>query len=145
MRILRKTDLKLRLALRVVVLSALCFSAASVYVLFETDRSARSNADWIVEIVARNLRIELDRIHWGTAHFSQFPDLQNVATPLMSPGLCIAYRANSGETQQRFCSGTPPDDGGAPRIFAGLYWSLLVPVERLCARSSSATKRRARP
>ncbi len=127
MRISRKTDLKLRLALRVVVLSALCFSAASVYVLFETDRSARSNADWIVEIVAQDLRIQLDRIHWGTAHFSQFPDLQNVATPLMSPGLCIAYRANSGETQQRLCSGTPPDDGGAPRIFAGLYWSLFSP------------------
>ena len=65
MRILRKTDLKLRLALRVVVLSACCFAAAAAYVLFETDRAARSNADWIVDIVARNLQIQQDRIHWG--------------------------------------------------------------------------------
>ena len=127
MRILRKTDLKLRLALRVVVLSACCFAAAAAYVLFETDRAARSNADWIVDIVARNLQIQQDRIHWGNSHFSQFPDLQDVATPLMSPGLCIAYRARNGDTLQRFCSGTLPDQDDAPKLFASLYWTLFNP------------------
>jgi signal transduction histidine kinase len=127
MRILRKTDLKLRLALRVVALSACCFAAASAYVLFETDRAARSNADWIVGIVAKNLQIQQDRIHWGTIHFSQFPDLQDVATPLMSPGLCIAYRSKNGDTLQRFCSGTPPDQDDAPKLFANLYWTLFNP------------------
>jgi signal transduction histidine kinase len=127
MRILRKTNLKLRLALRVAALSACCFAMAAAYVLFETDRAARSNADWIVGIVARNLQIQQDRIHWGDIHFSKFPDLQDVATPLMSPGLCIAYRARNGDTLQRFCSGTPPDQAGAPKLFAILYWTLFNP------------------
>ena len=127
MRILRKSDLKLQLALRVVVLSACCFAAAAAYVLFETDRAARANAGWIVDIVARNLQIQQDRIHWGSMHFSQFPDLQDVATPLMSPGLCIAYRARNGDTLQRFCSGTPPDQHDAPKLFASLYWTLFNP------------------
>jgi hypothetical protein len=68
----RKTDLKLRLALRVVALSACCFVAASAYVLFETDQAARSRADWIVEIVASNLQIQQDRVHWGASISASF-------------------------------------------------------------------------
>jgi signal transduction histidine kinase len=127
----RKTDLKLRLALRVVALSACCFVAASAYVLFETDQAARSRADWIVEIVASNLQIQQDRVHWGGIHFSQFPDLEDVATPLMSPGLCIAYRSRGGDTVQRFCSGTSPGEADAPKIFASLYRTLFNPAREV--------------
>lgn len=125
--ILRRTDLKLRLALRVVALSAICFAAASSYVLFETDRSARAKADWVAEIVAKDLQLQQDRIHWVNFAFDQFPDLQNIATPLMTPGLCIAYRSKSGDILQRLCNGTPRDESDAPRFFAGLYRSLFDP------------------
>jgi len=127
MRMLRKTDLKLRLALRVMVLSAFCFGAAFAYILFETDRSARARADWTVEILARDLQLQKERINWIRIALDQFPDLQNIAIPLMTPGLCIAYRSKSGDILQRLCSGTLRDDSDAPRFFAGLYWSLFDP------------------
>jgi two-component system invasion response regulator UvrY len=54
---LRPIDLKLRLALRVVALAALCFVAAATYVLFDNDWSARAKMDTIARIVARDLQL----------------------------------------------------------------------------------------
>ncbi len=45
----------------------------------------------------------------------------------MMPGLCIAYRASSGDIVQRFCGGMPSENGGPPRAFAALYRSLFDP------------------
>ena len=39
----------------------------------------------------------------------------------MAPGLCIAYRAQSGDIVQRLCSGVAPEDTSAPRLFAYAY------------------------
>jgi signal transduction histidine kinase len=116
-----KVDLKLRLSLRVAALAALCFAAAAAYVLFETDRSAREQADSIAELVARDLALQQSQISWVKGAPIQFPDLQRVAAALMAPGLCIAYRAPSGEIVQRLCGGVAPDDASAPRLFADLY------------------------
>jgi len=120
-----KLDLKFRLFLRVVALAALCFAAAAAYVLFETDRSARARADWIAEVVAKDLALQQGQSHWIRGAPMQFPDLQRVAAAIMAPGLCIAYRAQTGEILQRLCSGAAPGDTGAPRFFADLYQRLF--------------------
>ena len=120
-----KLDLKFRLFLRVVALAALCFAAAAAYVLFETDRAARARADWIAEVVAKDLALQQGQSHWIKGAPMQFPDLQRVAAAIMAPGLCIAYRAQSGEILQRLCSGAAPDDTGAPQFFADLYQRLF--------------------
>ena len=120
-----RLDLKLRLTLRVAAVAALCFAAAAAYLLFETDRAARGRADWIAEMVAKDLALQQGQIHWIKGAPIQFPDLQRIAAALMAPGLCIAYRAPSGETLQRLCSGVAPGDTGAPQLFADLYQRLF--------------------
>jgi methyl-accepting chemotaxis protein len=120
-----KLDLKLRLSLRVAALAALCFAAAAAFVLFETDRSARARADWIAEVVAKDLALQQGQSHRIRGAPNQFPDLQRVAAAIMAPGLCIAYRAQNGEVLQRLCSGAAPGDTGAPRFFADLYQRLF--------------------
>ena len=127
MRLLRTADLKLRLALRVMALSLLCFGAAAAYVLIDADRAARAKIDWTAEIVAKDLQLQQERVLWASSAPGQFPDLQNIATAVMTPGLCIAYRAKSGDTVQRLCSGTPRDESDAPRLFADIYRSLFDP------------------
>ncbi|HUZ67856.1 MAG TPA: histidine kinase [Beijerinckiaceae bacterium] len=120
-----RLDLKFRLALRVAALAAFCFAAAAAYVLFETDRFERARADWIAEVVAKDLALQQDQMHWVRGAPDQFPDLQRVAMALMAPGLCIAYRAQSGEILQRLCSGAAPSNTGAPQLFADLYQRLF--------------------
>jgi len=57
-------DLKLRLALRVVALSALCLLAASAFVVFDTGRSARAKLTAIAGIVAKDLELQQSQLHW---------------------------------------------------------------------------------
>jgi signal transduction histidine kinase len=120
-----RLDLKLRLALRVASLAAFCFAAAAAYVLIETDRSAQARADWIAELVAKDIALQQNQIHWVRGAPIQFPDLQRAATAIMAPGLCIAYRAQNGEILQRLCSGAAPGDIAAPQLFADFYQQLF--------------------
>jgi len=81
-----KARSEIRLFLRVVALAGLCFAAAAAYVLFETDRSARARADWIAEVVAKDLALQQGQSHWIQGAPNQFPDLQRVAAAIMAPG-----------------------------------------------------------
>jgi signal transduction histidine kinase len=118
-------DLKLRLTLRVAAISALCGFAAAAYALVDADRTARAKADWTAEVVAKDLALQQDQLHWIKGGPDGFPDLQRVAAALAGPGVCVGYRTPSGEIAQRLCSGFAPSDVGAPEMFASLYQRLF--------------------
>ncbi|WP_253708441.1 sensor histidine kinase [Bradyrhizobium sp. WD16] len=120
-----RLDLKLRLALRVAAMAALCFTAAAAYVVFETSRSARARADWMADLAARDLSLQTGQNSWIKSGLVSFPDLQPIAAVVMAPGLCIAYRDRGGDLRQRLCSGADPADTAAPWLFAALYRRLL--------------------
>jgi signal transduction histidine kinase len=124
---LPRSDLKLRLTLRVVAVSAICFAAVSAYVLFDADRSARARTEAIAGMTAKDLELQLSKMDWVKGQPSAFPDLQIIATSVMAPGLCIAYRADKGDILQRVCGGKRPGDADPPEIFASLYRSLFDP------------------
>ncbi|WP_245311040.1 sensor histidine kinase [Bradyrhizobium valentinum] len=124
----RAVDLKLRLALRVVALAAVCFIAVAAYALFDSDRVARAKASRIAEIVARDLSLQQSQPKWASVSTSATPDLQRVAA-LMEPGLCIAYRNNAGAFLQGVCSGALSDELTAPEFFASVYGAIFRPGE----------------
>jgi signal transduction histidine kinase len=129
MRILRRTDLKYRLTLRIVAVAAFCFAATAAYVLVDADRSARARIEAIAAIAAKDLELQRSKMDWVKVRGqpAAFPDLQNIATALMAPGLCIAYRGESAEILQRFCGGTQDADADPPAVFAALYRTLFDP------------------
>jgi signal transduction histidine kinase len=122
----RTVDLKLRLALRVAALAAICFIAVAAYALFDSDRAARAKATRIAEIVARD--IALQQAQWVAVSAKSTPDLQRVAA-LMEPGLCISYRDSAGAFRQGICNGAPIDEMAAPESFAALYRAIFRPGE----------------
>jgi hypothetical protein len=61
----RAIDLKLRLALRVAALAAVCFLAVAAYALFDSDRAARAKVSRIAEIVARDISLQQARRRTG--------------------------------------------------------------------------------
>ena len=85
-------DLKLRLALRVVALAALCFAAASAYLLYESDQAARAKAEGIAKLVASDLELQQDQVNWLKVANDPRPDL-DPSLPLYAPGVCVAYRS----------------------------------------------------
>ena len=133
-------DLKLRLALRVAALAAVCFIAVAAYALFDSDRVAKAKASRIAEIVARDLSLQQSQAQWLSVSISSKPDLQGIAA-LMEPGLCIAYRDNAGTFRQGVAAGAPADEMAAPEIFASLYRAIFRPVNRSRCRSSLRQRR----
>jgi hypothetical protein len=124
---LPRSDLKVRLTLRIVAVSALCLAATSAYVLYDADRSARARIEAIAEITAKDLELQQSKMDWVKGQPVVFPDLQNIATAVMAPGLCIAYREDGGDILQRFCGGTEDADANPPTVFAALYRGLFDP------------------
>jgi signal transduction histidine kinase len=122
-----RSDLKVRLTLRVAAVSAACFAAISAYFLIDTDRSVRARIDSVADIAARTLELQQSKIQWVNNARSDFPDLDTVAASVMTPGLCLAFRASHGEILQRFCGGAPNESRDPPWVFAALYRNLFDP------------------
>jgi signal transduction histidine kinase len=126
---LARSDLKYRLTLRVGAVTALCFAAISALFLLDADRSVHARIDAIAEAAARTLTLQQSKMQWVNNPRSEFPDLNNIAAAVMMPGLCIAYRANSGEILQRFCNGAEIEDRAVPAAFATVYRALFDPAQ----------------
>jgi hypothetical protein len=120
-------DLKLRLTVQVALLAALCFLAGIGYGLIADDSAARARAGGIADIVARELEGQMERAGWMKPIASYFPNLEPLATALISPGLCIGYRSGDGQVSQRFCSGPQAGEPVAPDWFAATYRYLFAP------------------
>ena len=125
----RAIDLKLRLALRVAALAAVCFLAVAAYALFDSDRLARAKVSRIAEIVAKDISLQQAQAHWFSLSPERTPDLQRVAAPLMEPGLCITYQDKVGAFRQGICSGALADETAAPESYAALYRAIFHPGE----------------
>jgi signal transduction histidine kinase len=111
--------------MRIVAVSAFCFASTFAYFLFDADRSARARLDGIAAVTARDLALQQSKMNWVNGAPVAFPDLQTIAATVMAPGLCIAYRANSGDIVQRFCGGTQGGNTDPPKLFAALYHFLF--------------------
>src|SRR5271156_2704363 len=125
----RAIDLKLRLALRVAALAAVCFLAVAAYALFDSDRAARDKGNRIAEMVAKDISLQLSQAQWYSQPPERAPDLQRIASPLMEPGLCIAYQDKTGAFRQGICSGALASENTAPESYAALYRAIFHPGE----------------
>jgi len=121
------SDLKLRLTLRVIAASAFCFAAISAFFLVDGDRSVHARLDMIASITARTLELQQNKMQWINQPRSIFPDLQEIAGSVMTPGLCIAYRDQSGAMVQRVCGGPRGEAADAPYAFAIFHRKLFDP------------------
>lgn len=122
---LRTVDLKLRLMLRVVALSALCLAAASAYALIAADRAAEARAGQVADIVAKALELQRAQSDWVRTVPHWFPDLPGIMNSLVAPGICIAYRTGGGEILQRVCTGTQEGVSTVPKPFEIVYRSIF--------------------
>ncbi|WGR95057.1 histidine kinase [Bradyrhizobium sp. ISRA443] len=141
MQMFPRSDLKLRLTLRVIAASAFCFAAISAFFLVDGDRSVHARLDMIASITARTLELQQNKVQWINQPRSSFPDLQEVAGSVMTPGLCIAYRDRNGAMVQRVCGGPRGEAAAAPYAFAMFYRKLFDPgretVRPVVSRGSS--------
>jgi signal transduction histidine kinase len=115
-----------RPTLRVAALSGLCFVVVAACLLVAADRAARARTGVAADVAARELELQRNKQEWVGGRVPAFPDLDTIATPLLTPGLCVGYR-QMGEILQRICAGRPSGEDDAPPSFAALYRLLFDP------------------
>ncbi|CCE08099.1 putative two-component sensor histidine kinase [Bradyrhizobium sp. STM 3843] len=121
---LANSDLKYRLTLRISAVSAICFAVISAVVVWDIDRSTRIELNDIADITARTLQLQLNKTRWVNNPGATFPDLDSITSLVMRPGLCIAYRAGSGQMVQQFCGGAQTQSE-PPRAFAVVHRAMF--------------------
>jgi signal transduction histidine kinase len=122
-----KSDLKFRLTVRVIAVSAICFVAIAAYFLVDADRSVHAKIDAIADVTARTMELQQNMGRWVGQPRSAFPDLQDVAGSAVMPGLCIAYRDINGATIQQVCGGAQDRKSDPPYVFTAFYRKLFDP------------------
>jgi signal transduction histidine kinase len=120
-----RVDLKLRLALRVSALAALCSVAALAVTLFDIRSSAKTQTDRIAQMVALAVALQQQQSQWVKGATNVSSGFNEVAAAVMEPGLCIAYRALGGDTLEQVCYGSAPEDSRVPWVFAAAYDSIF--------------------
>ncbi len=123
-----RSDLKVRLTLRIAAIAALCFAAGAAYLLIDADRSARARIDRAAQLAASSLQLQQSKLDWNQLQTTPFPDLQDTAAVVMEPGLCIGYRPIGGDLMTRICGGTEAGPAEIPAPFAALYRTLFGPA-----------------
>lgn len=142
---LKKGDLKLRLTLRVAAVSAACFTAISAYFLLDADGSVHARIDGIATVAAKTLELQQSKIQWVNNPRRAFPDLDVIAASVMMPGLCIAYRASSGDILQRFCGGAPSVSSEPPTRLRCCIAASSIPAAKPHGRCCLPVSRSAKP
>ncbi|WP_072378041.1 histidine kinase [Hyphomicrobium sp. NDB2Meth4] len=115
------TDLKAALLLRIAFVSAGCLVAAALYAVHEARQEEIERAAAAVDIIGRQLDMQLLRISTQIDTEKRFPDWDTVIDDLSLAGQCIELHSPAGELVRSHCVGTPAAGAAAPRWFVWVW------------------------
>lgn len=118
-------DLKWLLVRRITLAALACFAAGSAIAIYETAHEAKRQNTELVEMVSRQLNLQLSRIDRSTDMSKRFPDWDLIASLSLQPGQCVALRGVDGALRRSSCAGMDAKSSGAPAWFVSAYGALL--------------------
>jgi signal transduction histidine kinase len=114
-------DLKWLLVRRITLAALACFAVGSALAIYQTAREAKRQNAQLVEVVSRQLNLQLSRIDRSTDIPKHFPDWDLIASLSLRPGQCIALRGVDGSLRRSSCAGIDAASDGAPSGFVDAY------------------------
>ncbi len=118
-------DLKWLLVRRITLVALACFLAGSALAIYQTAREARRQNVELVDMVGRQLDLQLSRIGRSTDIAKRFPDWDLVAGLTLQPGQCVALRGVDGALRRSSCAGVDTTSLSTPQWFLGMYRALI--------------------
>jgi two-component system sensor histidine kinase UhpB len=118
-------DLKWLLVRRITLVALACFIAGSALAIYQTAAESKRQNSELVEMVGRQLDLQLSRIGRSTDIAKRFPDWDLVASLSLKPGQCIALLGVDGSLRRSSCAGLDATSNSAPQWFLGAYRSLI--------------------
>lgn len=118
-------DLKWLLVRRITLVALACFLAGSALALYKTAREARQHNVALVDMVARQLDLQLSRIDRSADIPARFPDWDVVTSFTLQPGQCVQLVGIDGTIQRSSCAGIDAAASATPSWFAEAYRFLI--------------------
>ncbi len=118
-------DLKWLLVRRITLVALACFIAGTALAIYQTARKSKRHNAELVEMVGRQLDLQLSRIGRSTDIPKRFPDWDLVASLSLQPGQCVALHGVDGALQRSSCAGVDASSIGAPQWFLAAYRWLI--------------------
>jgi two-component system sensor histidine kinase UhpB len=118
-------DLKWLLVRRITLVALACFIAGAALAIYQTARESKRHNAELVEMVGRQLDLQLSRIGRSTDIPKRFPDWDLVASLSLQPGQCVALHGVDGALQRSSCAGVDASSIGAPQWFLAAYRWLI--------------------
>jgi signal transduction histidine kinase len=118
-------DLKWLLVRRITLVALACFLAGSALAIYQSAREAKRQNEELVEMVGRQLDVQLSRIDRSTDIPKRFPDWDLVASLSLQPGQCVELRGVDSTLQRSSCAGIDAASIRAPGWFLAAYRSLI--------------------
>jgi signal transduction histidine kinase len=117
-------DLKWLLVRRITAVAVACLLVGSALAIYLTAREARRHNVELVDMVGRQLDLQLSRINRSTDIAKRFPDWDLVASLALQPGQCVGLRGVDGALQRSSCAGINAAVS-TPQWFLAAYRALV--------------------
>lgn len=118
-------DLKWLLVRRITLVALACLAVGSGLALYRSAHDARSQNEQLVDIVGRQLNLQLSRIERSTDIPKRFPDWDLIASLSLQSGQCIELLGADGSVRRSSCAGVNQTSSVAPQWFVTGYRALL--------------------
>lgn len=118
-------DLKWLLVRRIALAALVCFAAGATFAVYKTAHDAKQENIALVNLVGRQLDLQLSRIDRSTDIPKRFPDWDLIAGMSLQPGQCIQLRGLDGSIQRSNCAGVNAASTDMPPFFLEAYRSIV--------------------
>ena len=119
-------DLKWLLVRRITLVALACLLAGSAFAVLRTAGEAKQQNVLLVDLISRQLNLQLSRIKRATDIPARFPDWDLIAGLSLQPGQCVELRGAIAPQQLRrsSCAGIDASSLHAPGWFRWIYETL---------------------
>jgi len=120
-------NLKVQLLYRILLIAIICLMASASYVLYETDKQARSEANFTAQLIEKQVRKQLLTMFSHNDFSSTFPNTELWPDINGVSGSCIQFLSRSENRRRNICNQTLEAERTWPVWFGTLYQQFFSP------------------
>jgi signal transduction histidine kinase len=120
-------NLQIQLFARILLIALICLTTSAYYVLYQTDRQARFEAEQTAKRIENQMKQQLLEMFQRYDFARQFPDV-NLSREIKGlPGSCTQFLSRTQSRQRSLCNDTTVLNRDYPAWFGTFYQSLFNP------------------
>lgn len=120
-------NLKVQLLYRIIFIALICLTASASYVLYQTDKQAKYEANFTAQLIEKQVRTQLLSMFARNDLSSTFPNTELWPDINGVSGSCIQFLSRSENRRRNMCNQAVESERAWPEWFGVLYQQFFSP------------------